>query len=440
MVSSSRANVYVPLPDISRPTGGYRTVVEDMNFQGLKPEQRRMMEMADVPRESYRAVKVVSPGVPAATPVYLNLVHKECRAILCMINCVDRDTLSPDRDHWSDLMAVSCARALVAVCRLNIINLVTTAVVDKLATERDPQPDEVLTLRPGDANFFSLLGTQNGKAAKGSPGCSTMEVAPAMPSPQISPWPKSRKAARHERKRSKALVWVGLPHTGGDRPLVLTQPETYPRLILPEVSMLRARNTKRRAQDPIQVSDESRHWPLLIWIAWIGATALGYQYTFPASPQTTSEVSIDGTKAKYLDYPVFGKWKPIHELKPSDAYSYSSRLATVRTESTESTPTDPVLQIQDWWQLKKSQTPLQIKHAPFESPRPETAAPSSRINYFCRNSVHEKSFPKFSDERTFDIYGKNKRRFPKPSKAESLHELPPCVKSPLSRQDLSQIP
>lgn len=171
------------------------------------------------------------------------------------------------------------------------------------------------------------------------------------------------------------MVWVGLPHTGGDRPLVLTQPETYPRLILPEVSMLRARNTKRRAQDPIRVSDESRHWPLLIWIAWIGATALGYQYTFPASPQTTSEVSIDGTKAKYSDYPVFGKWKPIHELKPSDAYSYSSRLATVRTESTESTPTDPVLQIQDWWQLKKSQNTTSDKTRAVRKPTTRDCSP-----------------------------------------------------------------
>ncbi|KAH6632246.1 hypothetical protein F5144DRAFT_548237 [Chaetomium tenue] len=122
----------------------------------------------------------VSGSRAKSTPVYLNLVHKEGRAILCMINLVDRDTLSSDHGHWSNLVAVSCAPALDAleaasraapsatcrpltVCRLNIINPMTTAVVDKLAAERDPQPDEVLTLRLGNADFFSLLGTHNGK-------------------------------------------------------------------------------------------------------------------------------------------------------------------------------------------------------------------------------------------------------------------------------------
>ena len=179
MVSGARANVYVALPDISRPTGGYRTCVKDMGRPGINSEQRRMMEMAGVPREWYRSVNVVPPGVSENTPVYYNLVHTEGKAIVCLINFADRDTLSPDRDHWSDLLAVSCDRAvnrdritggprrdmsaLLAICRLNIVNPETTAVIRKLAAECDPHPDDVLTLRAGDADFFSLLGTQNGK-------------------------------------------------------------------------------------------------------------------------------------------------------------------------------------------------------------------------------------------------------------------------------------
>jgi hypothetical protein len=74
-------------------------------------------------------------------------------------------------------------------------------------------------------------------------------------------------------------------------------------------------------------------------------------------------VSIDGTNAKDLDNLVPGKWKPIHELKLSDVCAYSDRFAIVRTEPTEATPTNPVLQNQHWWQLKKTQTPPQLPSA-----------------------------------------------------------------------------
>ncbi|KAH6856169.1 hypothetical protein B0I37DRAFT_425230 [Chaetomium sp. MPI-CAGE-AT-0009] len=54
---------------------------------------------------------------------------------------------------------------LLAICRLNIVNpeAAATNLVRKLAAERNHQSDEVLTLRAGEPEFFSLLGTQNGK-------------------------------------------------------------------------------------------------------------------------------------------------------------------------------------------------------------------------------------------------------------------------------------
>jgi hypothetical protein len=181
MIEGALADEYTPFPDISRPGKRYRAVVEDVDHPRLAPDQKRMMEMAGVPTEQYRGVTVIPPGVSAnAPPAYYNLVHKEGKAIWCMINFADRDPLASDRTHWSDLMAASCAcamgrehitggghrrdmSALLAVCRLNIVNHVTRDLVQKLAAERDLQPGDVFTLRPGDADFFSLLGTQNGK-------------------------------------------------------------------------------------------------------------------------------------------------------------------------------------------------------------------------------------------------------------------------------------
>jgi hypothetical protein len=62
--------------------------------------------------------------------------------------------------------------------------------------------------------------------------------------------------------------------------------------------------------------------------------------------------------------------------------------------------------------LKVGHSTFQTKHPLFESPRPETAAPSSRINHSRRNRVRIKSILIFSDKRTCDVFWKrNQRRF-----------------------------
>lgn len=100
----------------------------------LSGAQRDAMIMAGHPVQNYRCVRVVCTDTLCQP--YGNSIHRDGRVLLLEFNFASHDTVEgPRRRYWSDLMAVSCQRAMAvsggtlkrldAIWRLNIVNSVS---------------------------------------------------------------------------------------------------------------------------------------------------------------------------------------------------------------------------------------------------------------------------------------------------------------------------
>jgi hypothetical protein len=159
------------------------------------------------------------------------------------------------REHWSDLMAVSCSCVLdkgmqsparvggmanlVEIFRLNIVNPVTEGLISTIGSKSvRPNDDEApLTFGEDDDEFFALLGTDNGRGVARMLGtyplmfgCKVIQkvlVGPWSQPPNIcwavgelkgvpkpSPHPLSHKAARKERQQQKRADKEDRPSKG----------------------------------------------------------------------------------------------------------------------------------------------------------------------------------------------------------------------------------
>lgn len=205
-----------------------------------------MLEEAGQPKDRYQYIGVNNVDQDGPTPYY-NYVHRDGKSLLCFYNFAELDTNGNERMHWSDLMAVCCSRIMSVngrsdmaniewIWRISIVNEETKSVIDAIDQRRSPNlmaRNRVVDLTSEDDDFFSLLGTVHGKgparmlaayplffggkimkrvriypasSARANPHiCWFLEMGPVQPPepPQITS-PLSRKARRHEKKKSRS--------------------------------------------------------------------------------------------------------------------------------------------------------------------------------------------------------------------------------------------
>ncbi|KAH6622543.1 hypothetical protein F5144DRAFT_655860 [Chaetomium tenue] len=251
MMAGARENLYTAPPEISKPPWSYNTDLYDADPVPLGANQQQFLEEAGLPLEGYHGVYVFNVSFEGdRVGPYLNYVHRGGSAVLCWVNLAKDDAMGENRLHWSDIMAASCFRtmaamnaggghnsaprcgmtALLAIVRFNVVNRVTTAVVVKVHSQRPRATPGPLTLRPGEADFFALLGTENGKGVARMLGAyprmfdqkiiastridpidppsicwvlEKLEEEPAVPAEAVSPRPMSHKEARKAKKRQE---------------------------------------------------------------------------------------------------------------------------------------------------------------------------------------------------------------------------------------------
>ena len=103
---------YLPVRELSRPDGGYHTVLFDQDAD-FGNNAKMLLESVGVPLEGYVAAEVHNVPEHSRGPApYFNHVHWEGHAILCWHNFARDDLLGGRRAHWSDIMAVSCSRVM----------------------------------------------------------------------------------------------------------------------------------------------------------------------------------------------------------------------------------------------------------------------------------------------------------------------------------------
>ncbi|KAK3294380.1 uncharacterized protein B0H64DRAFT_463181 [Chaetomium fimeti] len=117
MEAGVRAGAHTDLPTIDEGDHRY-DLYEEPADPDFSETHIRLLESGGLPVEGYHCVE-------------------EGDAMLCWHNFAREDTLRENRPHWSDVGA--------------------------LEDDRKPQDNEIITLQAGEADFFSLLGTDNGK-------------------------------------------------------------------------------------------------------------------------------------------------------------------------------------------------------------------------------------------------------------------------------------
>ncbi|KAM0256595.1 hypothetical protein ACHAQJ_004882 [Trichoderma viride] len=144
----------------------------------IRSSQRliHLLRECDQPVDGYQYIQVDNVIAQGPAP-YANYVHRNGRSILCMYNFADLDTNGQNRMHWSDLMAISCARAMSAngqsdmtsienIWRITIVNEETNSVIKAIDRRRSSNladKERYIDLTDDDADFFSLVGTVHGK-------------------------------------------------------------------------------------------------------------------------------------------------------------------------------------------------------------------------------------------------------------------------------------
>ncbi|KAK4094094.1 hypothetical protein Purlil1_1585 [Purpureocillium lilacinum] len=239
---AQRGETWVALPEIAP---YYNTAIDNPDMPTVDDPVRLILDESGSPTEDYVLLQIHNVGEDWKKngPPYLNYVHAQGKAILCMSNFGDQDLLRgrPGHMFWSDLMAVGCSRVVTShggdlkslekIWRITIKNPLTRAVVNHAVVRTKFSLDGLqnsLEFAAGSDHFFALLATDNGKGVarmlaafpemfgrktidrvviypqKGSPHiCWSLKEAaikPSEPAPEISA--PSRKQRRHMKKAS----------------------------------------------------------------------------------------------------------------------------------------------------------------------------------------------------------------------------------------------
>lgn len=129
------------------------------------------------PLHGYHLVDVNSnrPGASIQSP-YLNYVHKDGLAIICIYNFKKDDEVpSHEKKSWTDIMAASCVESMVesgrtadtmaslrSVWRINVQNQQTETLIAKIAS-KNRQPRATFEVRADEPLFFALVASDHGR-------------------------------------------------------------------------------------------------------------------------------------------------------------------------------------------------------------------------------------------------------------------------------------